>query len=80
VLQLQPARNPALEGGWWPLQPRETPGSHGTGSWADLAAGLDGMEYLSLTGILFPVRPACSESALFRQPSVTSRLTNYEAH
>lgn len=51
VLQLQPARNPALEDEWGPLQLQEIPGSRCTGNWADLAAVLDGTEYLVPTGI-----------------------------
>ena len=80
VLQLQPARIPALEGGWEPLHLQERPGSHPTGSWAHLAAGLDGTDYLVPTGIRSPVRPACSQSALSRPLPMTCRLTNYEAH
>jgi hypothetical protein len=46
----------------WLLYPRERPGTHCTGGWMGLGAGLDGMENLTLMGIRSPDRPAHSKS------------------
>jgi hypothetical protein len=45
-----------------PLYPRERPGTHCIGGWADLRAGQDGAKILASTGIRSPDRPARSES------------------
>ena len=60
--------NPELEGGVWSashpgrLYPRERPGSHCTGGWVGLGAGLDRCGKSRPTGIRSPDLPARSES------------------
>jgi hypothetical protein len=41
-----------------PLYRRDRPGTHCTGGWAGLGAGLQGTKYLAPTGIRSPDRPA----------------------
>jgi hypothetical protein len=62
----------------WTLYPQERPGTHCTGGWVGLGAGLDGTENLTLTG--FDPRTFQPIMCCYTDYSILTAIQRYRAY